>query len=73
MSEGPISRERLATTMPPVSIPDAQRVCARRPGSGTGECGRKRSALADSPAAVTCPECKAAIRADSETYGGTPK
>lgn len=72
MSEGPIKRERLATTFPAVSIPDSQRICARRPGVQlVSECGRRGSAIAATPLqVVTCPECLAAIRADAEAARG---
>lgn len=62
MSNGPISRERETHKPPKVTIADKDRVCAR--SEGRGYCGRRSAPLATAWAKVTCPDCKAAYRAD---------
>lgn len=62
MSNGPIQRERERWKRPPVSTPDAHRVCAR--SETRSYCGRSGAKLADDWADVTCTDCRAAYRAD---------
>lgn len=68
MSAGPIKAEREARTLPPLSIPNNQRVCrATEQTRGGSSCGRgagSRVGTATEWAKVTCPECVAAGRAD---------
>jgi hypothetical protein len=45
-----------------VSIAEKDRVCARQ--EGRGYCGRRKAPKADSWSKVTCPDCRAAYRAD---------
>lgn len=49
-----------------VTIAEKERVCAR--SEKRGYCGRKSAPLTDSWSKVTCPDCRAAYRAD----GGKP-
>lgn len=68
MSEGPIKREREATTVPRVSIPNTQRICLSTPlgqRNLRAWCGRKGTQHATEIAGATCPECLAALRADA--------
>jgi hypothetical protein len=62
VSAGPIRRERDAWKPPIVSIADNARVCAR--SEARGYCGRRSAVLSSVWAKVTCPDCKAAFRAD---------
>lgn len=62
MSEGPIKQWRDAHRPTVVSVADKHRVCAR--SEDRGYCGRKSAPLADQWSKVTCPDCRAAYRAD---------
>lgn len=67
MSEGPIKREREATTVPRIAYSNAARLCARKGVALMGSaCGRRKSTIALTPEAVNCPDCLAAIRADQQ-------
>lgn len=62
MSEGPIKQWRDAHKPARVSIPDNRRKCAR--SEDRGYCGRKSAPLVGEWSKVTCPDCRAAYRAD---------
>lgn len=62
MSEGPISQWWKSHTPERVSIAEKDRVCAR--SQGRGYCGRRKAPKADAWSKVTCPDCRAAYRAD---------
>lgn len=67
MSAGPIKAWRESHLPERVSeVKASERVCARRPGTWRAECGRKKAVFAEQGMEVTCPECKAAVRADVE-------
>lgn len=64
-----IKRERQASTVPRIYLSEKDRVCKHRPATAVSECGRRKSALTEYVDCVTCPDCLAALRADSNPSG----
>jgi hypothetical protein len=62
MSEGPISQWWKSHAPERVTIADSKRVCMGQ--HGRGYCGRRSAPLTQAWSKVTCPDCRAAYRAD---------